>query len=66
MNSTRYTRERFLLLHELRLQLPRTRGLRGHTERAIAQLERELAGGRDAAGWAATEREQMVISGARR
>ena len=56
MNRTRYSHERWLLLFELRRQLDRTRHFRGHTERAIAQLERELAGGRELAGRAATER----------
>ena len=48
--------ERFLLLHDLRRQLPRTRGpLRRATERAIDGLEQELAGGRGLAARAATK-----------
>lgn len=47
--------ERFLLLTDLRSQLPRTRGSsRSRTEKAIRQLEQELAGGRDLAQKAAT------------
>lgn len=59
MDRTRYSRERWLLLHDLRRQLPHARRLRGHTERAIAQLERELAGGRGHAARMATEREPV-------
>lgn len=55
-------RERWLLLFELQSQLPRARTFKGHTERAIARIEKELAGGREVAGRAATEREQMVVS----
>jgi hypothetical protein len=47
-------RERFLLLHELRLQRGRTRRFRDHTERAIRQIELELAEGRELAGRAAS------------
>jgi hypothetical protein len=50
MTVSTLTRERFLLLHDLRRQLPRTRGpLRVQTERAIKRLEWELAPGRGAA-----------------
>jgi uncharacterized alpha-E superfamily protein len=44
------SRERWLILSDLRAQLPRTRGpLRGQTERAIRQIEVEMAGGRGVA-----------------
>lgn len=47
--------EQLELLDVLRAQLPQTHGaMRQRTERAIAQLERELAGGREIAGKAAT------------
>ena len=47
--STRTERETFLILHDLRRQLPLTRGpLRRATERAIERLEWELAPGRAA------------------
>ena len=43
------TRQRWLLLHDLQRQLPRTRGtMTGVTERAIGRLERQLASGRGA------------------
>ncbi len=50
------SRERRLeLLFDLHRQLPRSRGpLRAQTERAIAQIEIELAGGRGVAGREAT------------
>lgn len=49
------SRERNLLLGDLRRQLPHTRGnFRDQTERAIVRLEGELAGGRDLAQKAAT------------
>ena len=52
---TTINRDRFLLLLDLRRQLPRTRGaMRGQTERAIHRLEVELAGGRGVAGREAT------------
>lgn len=53
-------RERFLLLNDLRRQLPHARTFRSQTERAIERLEQELAGGRELAGRAATERETLV------
>ena len=53
-------RERFLLLHDLQAQLLHAHRFRGHTERAIRQLERELAGGRELAGRAATERDLIA------
>jgi hypothetical protein len=57
-------RERFLLLHDLRAQLPHAHRFRGHTERAIRQIEQELAGGREVAGRAASgEREQLAVGG---
>jgi hypothetical protein len=50
------SRSRFLLLFDLRRQLPKTRGtMRGQTERAIYRLEVELAGGRGVAGRKATK-----------
>jgi hypothetical protein len=55
-------RERWLLLHDLRIQLPRAGKFRGHTERAIRQIELELAGGREVALRAASgERERLTV-----
>lgn len=49
MTTLDASRERFLLLHDLRRQLPLTRGpLRAQTERALKRLEWELAPGRGA------------------
>jgi hypothetical protein len=50
-----------MLLFDLRRQLGSTRRFRGPTERAIRQIEIELAGGRELAGKAATEREKVPI-----
>jgi uncharacterized alpha-E superfamily protein len=50
MKAAAISRERWLILSDLRAQLPRTRGpLRGQTERAIRQIEVEMAGGRGVA-----------------
>lgn len=49
------TRERLRLLDDLHEQLPQTRGpVRRRTERAIRQIEVELAGGRGISGREAT------------
>lgn len=53
-------RERFLLLHDLRRQARRQSGdSRRRTERAIAQLEREMAPGRGAADRAQRRLEEV-------
>lgn len=58
--TTNRSQERWELLLDLRRQLPRTGRMRCQTKRAIAQLEQELAGGRELAGRAATEREKAL------
>lgn len=55
MSPRTFARNQWLLLYDLRCQLPRTRGpMRGYTERAIRRIEEELAGGRGRASKAAT------------
>jgi hypothetical protein len=60
MTRTQNSRERFLLLTDLRRQRLHSRRFKDQTERAIRQLEWELAEGRELAGRAATEREKML------
>jgi len=63
MTISTLTRERFLLLHDLRRQLPHTHGpLRAQTERAIERLEWELAPGRGAADRAQRRLDLLGVS----
>ena len=62
MTRNTYSRERWCLLRDLRVQLAHTRAFRKQTERAIAQIEYELAGNREVAGRAACgERERLKV-----